>query len=166
MGGAGKGRGMGMAPCMWVKVGHGPYKDVSGVGRGLQPHSRAKASQNTPGIMPVVLRYPPLHRWHVLYRFRLGTAGDVGERVVETLRGIAVMLGNLLCQKKGDVGRMVGEIGGTLLAPHMDGGRIREYFGTRRRVGGAEVSEMIARERVPAEIQTGGVGVWKIIRAR
>ena len=76
--------------------------------------------------------------------------------MVETLRGIAMMAGILLCQKKGDVGRMAGEIGGTLLAPHMDGGRIREYFGTRRLVGGAEVSKMIAREGVSVEIETGG----------
>lgn len=74
--------------------------------------------------------------------------------MVGRLRDIVVMTGILFCQTKGDDGGM-GVIGGTLLAPHMDGGRIREYFGIRRLVGGAEVSEMIVREGIPTEIQAG-----------
>lgn len=38
----------------------------------------------------------------------------------------------------------------------MDGNRKRAYFERRRRIGGIEVLKRIAREGVPADIQTGG----------
>ena len=69
-------------------------------------------------------------------------------------------MGILRFQKKGDLGRAVVAIGSAPLAQHMDVGRIREYFGTQPLVGGAEVLNMIARERLPAEIETEGE-LWK-----
>ena len=72
------------------------------------------------------------------------------------LQGVAATASALLDQKKGDVGEVVEAIGGPLLAPHMDGDRIRAYFGQRRRVEGVDVLERIAREGVPADIRTGG----------
>ena len=46
--------------------------------------------------------------------------------------------------------------GGTLGATHMDGDRIRAYFGRRRKVESAGVLEAIPREGVPAEVGAGG----------
>ena len=45
--------------------------------------------------------------------------------------------------------------GGTLRATHMDGDRIRAYFGRCRKVESAGVLEAIAREGVPAEVGAG-----------
>lgn len=54
-------------------------------------------------------------------------------------------------------------IGVTLRAPQLDGDRIRANIGKRRRFEEVEVLERNARERVPAEIQTGRklADVWK-----
>lgn len=76
--------------------------------------------------------------------------------MVEELRDMVVMATILLSQKEGDVGQVVERICSTLRAPHMDGNRIRTYFGRRCWVGRVEVLERISPEGVPAEIQTGG----------
>lgn len=47
-------------------------------------------------------------------------------------------------------------ISDTRRAQYIEGERIRMYFGRFRRVGGAEVLEMIAREGALAAIQKGG----------
>lgn len=82
--------------------------------------------------------------------------GEVGERVVRTIFDIGELVGVNLSQKESDVGKVVETIAGMLDAPHMDGDRICKYFGRLCRGGGAEMLEIIAREEVPAEIQTGG----------
>ena len=46
--------------------------------------------------------------------------------------------------------------GSTLRANHMDGDRIRAYFGRRRKVESAGVLEEITREGVSAEVGAGG----------
>ena len=75
---------------------------------------------------------------------------------MEWLRGIAATAGTLLCQEGGQIGRVVREVGGTLRATHMDGDRIRAYFGRRRKVVSTDAVEKIAREGVPAEVGAGG----------
>lgn len=52
-------------------------------------------------------------------------------------------------------GEGVKAIGGTLCAPHVDGNMVRSYLRRRRRVKGTKVLERIAREGLPAGIQTG-----------
>lgn len=44
-------------------------------------------------------------------------------------------MGNLVSQKEGDVAKVVETIHGTLRAPHVDGGRIREAFLRRQGAG-------------------------------
>ena len=89
--------------------------------------------------------------------FTRAVAGESkGERTVEWLRGIAATAGVRLSQEGGHVGRVVKEVGGTLCATHMDGDRIRAYFGRRRNVESAGVLEAIAREGVPAKVGVGG----------
>ena len=75
---------------------------------------------------------------------------------MEWLWGIAATAGTPLSQEGGQIGRVVREVGGTLRATHMDGDRIRAYFGRRRKVASAEALEKIAREGVPAEVGAGG----------
>ena len=47
-------------------------------------------------------------------------------------------------------------MGCTLCATHMDGDRIRAYFGRHREVESGGVLEAIARDGVPAEVGAGG----------
>ena len=75
---------------------------------------------------------------------------------MECLRGIAATAGIILSQEGGQVGRVVREVGGTLLATHMDGDRIRTYFGRRLKVESAGALEEKSREGVPAEVGAGG----------
>ena len=75
---------------------------------------------------------------------------------MEWLRGIAATAGTMLSQEVRQVGRVVREVGGTLRATHMDGDRIRAYFGRRRKVEGSKALEKIVREGVPAEVGAEG----------
>lgn len=59
--------------------------------------------------------------------------GEIEERMAKTLPDIVATVGVLLCKKEGDVGMVIDTIDGTLRAPHMDGGRIYECLGRRRR---------------------------------
>lgn len=72
------------------------------------------------------------------------------------LRDMMTTANVLLPQKGGNVGGMVEAICDMLRAPYMDGDRKRAYFGRRRQIGGVEMLERIAREGVPAEMQTEG----------
>ena len=71
---------------------------------------------------------------------------------MEWLRGIAATAGTMLSREGGQVGRVVREVGGPLLVTHMDGDRMRTYFGRRLKVESAGVLEGIAREGVLAEV--------------
>ena len=96
------------------------------------------------------------------YRLQMAAAtrtvvGELeGARIMEWLRGIAATAGTRLSQEGGQIGRVVREVGGTLLATHMDGDRMRAYFGRRLKVESAGALEEIAREGVPAEVGAGG----------
>lgn len=78
-------------------------------------------------------------------------ANEGEERVVERLHDIAATVGMWLSQEEYDGRKVVEATGGTLYGAHMDGGKIREYFGR-----GVEVLALIAREGVSAEVQTEG----------
>lgn len=80
-------------------------------------------------------------------------AGENGERMEEMLRGMAA---SVLLFQEGDVGEVVGAIGSTLHAPHMNSDRIRTYFGRCYGVEDVEVLDKITRERESAEIRTRG----------
>ena len=60
---------------------------------------------------------------------------------MEWLWGIAATAGTPLSQEGGQIGRVVREVGGTLRAIHMDGDRIRAYFGRRQKVESAKSLE-------------------------
>lgn len=60
-----------------------------------------------------------------------------------------------MLSQKGDVGEVVGVIGSTLRAPHVDSDMIHTCFGWLRWVAGAEMLEGIAREWVTVELRTG-----------
>jgi len=82
-----------------------------------------------------------------------------GERAVEWLRGMAMRVEVMISQKEGDVKRVVQEIGDTLFASHMNGGR-------RRKVESSDVLERIAQEWVLTEVRAGIIGVPRSTRER
>ena len=99
-----------------------------------------------------------LNYWLQMATVIRAVAGELeGVRTMEWLRGIAATADTMLSQKGGQIGNVVREVGGTLLTTHMDGDRIRTYFGRRLKVESTGALEQIAWERVPAEVGTGGI---------
>lgn len=83
-------------------------------------------------------------------------AGENGGRIVKRLLGIASTASVLLPQKEGDIGGVEETIDSTLRVTHMDGDRVRAYFGRCRQIEGVEMIKNVAREDVPVKIQTRG----------
>lgn len=59
------------------------------------------------------------------------------------LWGIVATAGVILSQEGGKVDRVVREVGGMLRATHMDGDRIRAYFGRCRKAESARALESL-----------------------
>ena len=111
--------------------------------------------EGTAGGSPKRIEAAPRYRLQMAAVTWAVAGESEGARTVERLRGIVTMADVRLSQKGGHVVRGCKRGGGTLRATHMDGDRIRAYFGRCRKVKGAGVLEAIAREGVPAEVGAG-----------